>query len=139
MTLLKLKFFLIKKIYSIYFLGCWNNFIWRTPFYLKKHELSQANTHKIDVNILSYLKKGNIVVTTRTFGWKCITGEFIIGSPSIYTDGQFVWSTEYIYYVEKGKIQVPKFFLKKIKNNKYVIPNIKDISKKKLELISLII
>lgn len=51
---------------------------------------------------------------------------FIPGAPSLLTDGEWVWRSDYSYYVGKYGIAVPETFLARIRALNYQVPSIDD-------------
>lgn len=73
--------------------------------------------------ILRYLNKGIEVEIVRGVAYDVFRNDTnsIICPIFSYTDGEFVWSEEFIHYFEKYDIEVPKPFFEKIMEKKAFI------------------
>ncbi|MCX5414948.1 protein kinase [Streptomyces sp. NBC_00059] len=45
--------------------------------------------------------------------------EFILGGPSLHTDGAWVWRTDSIHYFEKHQLEIPEDFLRHVRGSDY--------------------
>lgn len=101
-------------------LGFWKEFYFRgdnLPSIHKNGSLKKRND-VIDQDVINYLKSGVWLYKVRSIFECIITGEYV-GTPYVYTDGEWFWTTEYIYYLENYDIFIPEEFLKKIVSNNY--------------------
>lgn len=64
--------------------------------------------------ILAYLKSGDITGKAHKNFVDAITMREINAVPFLYSDGEYEWSAEEIYYVEKYNLTLSKEFLLKI-------------------------
>ena len=64
--------------------------------------------------ILAYLKSGDIILKADEKFVDAINQKEIEHTPLCYCDGEYEWSTEEIYYVEKYNLCLNKDFLLKI-------------------------
>lgn len=83
-------------------------------------ETLQKRELPICSNIKKYLENGIWLNKLRTQFDCIITGE-TIGTPYIYTDGEWFWTTEYIYYIENYEINLPPEFLLTMTKHKYSV------------------
>jgi hypothetical protein len=52
--------------------------------------------------------------------------ETIIGPPHVFTDGEWAWTADEIYYLEKYHIEVPDEFVQHMKANNWKCPLVDD-------------
>ena len=89
-------------------------------------------TSKVDKRIINYLKKGIWLTRLRTTYDCPITGE-TIGTPTAYTDGEWIWTTEYIFYLEKYDILVSNEFYKHLLKKDFKTPDESTLSEELLD------
>jgi hypothetical protein len=53
---------------------------------------------------------------------ECFLTDDVIGTPAVYTDGVYVWTEEYIFYVKKGLITLDSSFYKYMEMQNFKIP-----------------
>lgn len=88
-------------------------------------------TSKVDERIINYLKKGIWLTRLRTIISCPITDEGI-GSPATYTDGEWIWTTEYIFYLEKYDLLISKDFYRHLLKKDFIIPDENTLSEELL-------
>jgi hypothetical protein len=71
--------------------------------------------------VISYLNNGKFILGTRHFVFCPITQEKI-GSPEVYTDGNWAWTSMLIYYVKKYSIKINEDFLKAMEMQNFLCP-----------------
>ncbi len=108
-------------------LGFWKEYGWHN--FSKKIEEENFfdrfyyNTEK---RALEYLRSGISLIAIRRYVECIFTGE-PIGSPTAYTDGEFVWTQEYIYYIQNGYLELPKNFRNHMETNHYKVPSREEV------------
>lgn len=94
-----------------------------TPFSLNKEQYFNQEFigTSADFDLLvEYLKNGECIMNLLLTYTDVFDGEYI-GPYSIYTDGEFVWPSYFVFYLEKYKnIYIDDLFLKKIKDGKLI-------------------
>ena len=86
--------------------------------------LSYINKESDDLfsNICNYLESGVVLIVSPG-----IVGDIInsnnggIATPSIYTDGKWIWPEDLSYYVKNYKLKLPKAFIDDMINNDWKI------------------
>jgi hypothetical protein len=84
--------------------------------------------------IIDYLKAGKFILSDRLVTRSTVTNERF-DPHTIYTDGEWIWTSALIYYINKMNIEPPKDFLRHI-NSKTVLPKNLDFSKEILSELS---
>ncbi|MDC8098673.1 hypothetical protein [Chryseobacterium rhizosphaerae] len=98
-------------------------------FSLSEYKSKQNYTNEEKANIVHYLKKGDIILTWMGVFLDLDNNNFI-GPQIYYTDGEWVWPSYLIYYLEKEIFfDLKEEFTNYLKEKKYKL-NI--ISKEKL-------
>ena len=69
--------------------------------------------------IVDYLKNGVLVSGMRHIEYCCLSDERI-GPPMVYTDGSWVWTTEFVHHLETHKIEVPVELINHIKQKNFL-------------------
>lgn len=116
-------------------LGFWKEFHFRgdnLPSIFEKGNLEKRE-EKIKPNVLKYLKSGIWLVKTRSV-FNCVITEERIGYPCIYTDGEWFWTSEYIYYYENYNLEMPEEFIKTMESNCFKIKE--EIGKEKINTLT---
>lgn len=71
-------------------------------------------------NILKYLSEGVLLAISPTVTFDVLSdSNFIIGASEIYTDGEWYWYSDLIYYVGKYYVSLPILFLEEMKNKNW--------------------
>lgn len=86
---------------------------------------------KLNEDILKYLNNGVWLNSLRTT-FKCPISNEYIGTPFIYTDGEWFWTTEFIFYVTKYKNDIPSPFFEKMKSKNFDVPSEKELGEELL-------
>lgn len=110
MTMQKL---LYKLLFGHKLLGYWKDYNWNSPYSLKD-SIIHAETYSYPEEIVAYLENSPRYLVSRSIETCVITGE-LIGSVGIISDGDWIWTREYAFYVRKGMIKIPNAFIKHIK------------------------
>jgi len=76
--------------------------------------------------IIQYLQGGINLLSLRTIFYD-IKDKDEMGVPVIYTDGEWLWTTEYIYYIDKYDLKIDQAFLKYLLNRSFKLPTKEDI------------
>ena len=71
-------------------------------------------SYKGQNNIVAYLEKGKVTLTSPCFDRDIYTGEIIPGTLCLMTDGEYVWSSTLMYYVKKYNLRLDPEFEKKV-------------------------
>lgn len=79
--------------------------------------------YAIDDPFLTYLKSGHLLFAKRTILFCPITKE-LIGPPIIKYDNAFIWTSEYIFYLKKGMLQIDDSLKKNIIKNNFKVPDL---------------
>lgn len=65
--------------------------------------------------VLSYLRAGTVLAISSEITYDVFSNNnAIIGTLEIYTDGEWGWYSDLIYYVENYHVALPSLFLEKI-------------------------
>ena len=64
--------------------------------------------------IIQYLRHGKVELVSAGFTFDYFTGERLDDKDEIMTDGEYVWNTALIYYVDRYNAQLPEEFVNKI-------------------------
>ena len=84
------------------------------------HELSPTKGGEVDQRMLAYLKGGYNLSSFRGFDNDVLdASQRILGTFSIYTDGQWLWYKYMIYYYENYAIHLPKKFVDLVAERQY--------------------
>ncbi len=67
--------------------------------------------------ILKYLRNGSKGATAAGVAYDVLTGEPIQGEFCCFNDGEYVWRSDIIYYVEKYNLKLEPSFIKKCIEN----------------------
>lgn len=99
--------------------------------FFSENKLSMANNgsikdyilNKDDINynvdlVIKYLSQGQKEAVCPKPLYDIFTNELISTSFSIYTDGEFVWKSDLIYYIKKYNLELPQKLVCKINNLK---------------------
>ncbi len=114
-------------------LGFWKEYSLGEDSLLDNFKIIPPKKHPpIAPNIVSYLKEGHHVIAARGMCHCIFTNDFI-GFVEIYTDGEFFWTTEFIYYVEHYALKLPQEFRKVMFKNNYKVKSEVEIGKDKLD------
>ncbi len=62
--------------------------------------------------LLSYMKKGRVFCASPSIKKDCVTGNDLPVFDYYMTDGQYMWSSETLYYLEKYNFDVSQDFKK---------------------------
>jgi hypothetical protein len=102
---------------------------WR-EFYSKNHDrasifddVKNVSVLKEKDKILSFLKEGLLVAASRQIVY-CPIYKTVIGTQEVFTDGEWFWTIEAIYYVEKHDIAIPSAFIQHMKNHEFICPKL---------------
>ncbi len=102
-------------------LGFWKEYRGPKLPFLLKTETTLLRSKPIDSKVIKYLEAGIWLYKLRT-KFDCIISGEKIGTPYVYTDGEWLWTTEYIYYLNKYEINIPEEFIEKMIKTKFVVP-----------------
>ena len=117
---------------KIKIIGFWQESGWKGSLKnIDSVDFSPKNTYEVQEKVLNYLSAGVFIFGLRTNSI-CIFSNEDIGSPTVYTDGEFAWTNEYIHYLKNGYISINKDLLIQIKKNNYICPSRDDIGIHKL-------
>lgn len=83
--------------------------------------------------ILAYLNGGKKLFGVRSLEKCALENESWLPSPIVYTDGEYVWTSRFIHYIEKHKIEIPKDFLNFVAQQSYIMPDLAEIGNGKLD------
>ena len=63
--------------------------------------------------VLDYMQRGNVIAAAPGIMRDAFDASTIPGEMLIYTDGEYIWGTEAMYYLEKRDLELPKEFVQK--------------------------
>lgn len=78
---------------------------------IKQHIVKEVNYDKN--KIISYLNKGKKEATCPKVVKDILTDKLISTSFSVFTDGEYVWKSDFIHYIENYNIKLPEDFIAK--------------------------
>ncbi len=88
---------------------------------LRNNVRSQAQPD--EDKIVNYLNSGEFILVKPVFRFDLLSEEKkYAGTPSIRTDGIWVWANLLSYYVEEYHVVLPKEFIQHMKSNKWKMP-----------------
>jgi hypothetical protein len=100
-------------------LGVWEEYRLNGKSIKNEINLKQDNNEtKADSRIVNYLNNGIPFERMRT-QVRCIFNDEIIGVPETYCDGEWIWTTEFIFYVKNYNLKLPTPFYNKIKERNF--------------------
>ena len=112
-------------------IGVWANF-WVGRDFPCLPELAKRQGPSCLPEVIQYLDKGSRLISQRGGQVVCpYTGENI-GFPTILTDGDWLWSREYLYYVRVYNFEIPPPLLHHIALNAYQPPTPERIGQERL-------
>lgn len=83
--------------------------------YPKLMDITSKNPIAKKVAILEYLKKGEVIAVAGALGFKDIlTDKMITEDVLMYSDGEYKWFTETIYYFEQYNLKLPDEFVQAV-------------------------
>lgn len=86
-----------------------------------RNNLSVGDSQKT----IEYLRSGYVLAISASYAFDVLSEEkVIIDSISILTDGEWVWSNDYIYYLEKYNLSLPKDFINYIRKIDWILPKL---------------
>lgn len=74
----------------------------------------QSTEYEHQRQIAKYFKEGSITLVSSSSGFDIVTGERILSTYCIMTDGEYSWANTLSYYVEFYNLRLPKAFEDKI-------------------------
>lgn len=77
----------------------------------------ESKPYKNKREIVRYLSNGNVELARASRTRDIFTGEFIPAEVLVMRDGEFYWSNELAWYVEKYNLRLPKDFESHILQN----------------------
>ncbi|RMG56692.1 MAG: hypothetical protein D6722_26000 [Bacteroidetes bacterium] len=112
-------------------IGVWANF-WtgRNSPYLP--ESAQKESSSCLPEVIQYLDEGVRLISQRGGQVACPYTGKNIGFPTILTDGDWLWSREYLYYVREFNFEIPPPLLHHIALNAYQPPTAERIGQERL-------
>lgn len=81
-----------------------------------------------EADILSYLRGG-----TQAFAVPGLASDLlspnrqVIGAPSVFTDGEWLWPTDLLYYIEHYHIEVPNTFVRRMEEQGWQCPTVANL------------
>lgn len=78
-------------------------------------------SNELKDKIIEYLRSGVLVAVSPTIVNDVIDQTTIIGELSTLTDGIYQWPSDYVYYIEKYSLHVPKDFINHMQANKWKV------------------
>ncbi len=116
-------------------LGFWKEYGWRNLSQGLEEKNFSSRYHYIpDKKEIEYLYSGIPLVGIRRNVECILTGE-PIGSPTAFTDGEFFWTREYLFYIENGYLALPSDFKIHMELRSYQIPSREEIGEDILDKI----
>lgn len=112
-------------------IGIWKEFGWKFEPNACNVNLFPSKELTYPNRVISYLLNGISLITLRNI-IQCIeTGEEI-GVQTLYTDGKWVWTEAFWFYVMKGRVEIPDAFLTIMEENNYQVPSKKELGQARL-------
>ncbi len=111
-------------------LGFWKGFRNKSFPSIFDENLTKRTT-RVDDRIMNYLKNGIWLTKLRTIFFCPITEATI--DTTVYTDGEWLWSSEYIFYLGKYDIEIPEAFIKYLVKKNFKIPTEKELEEELLD------
>lgn len=102
-------------------IGFWKEFRTSTAPSLFQNGSLKKRTKIPNEKVLKYLKNGVWLDKLRTW-FNCPIDGTLIRTPTTYTDGEWVWTTEFIYYYEHYDIDISLDFVNYMENSNYRLP-----------------
>lgn len=102
------------------YLGFWKEYS-RNEKHPSIYELKNEDVSTgYNEQVVEYLNKGIVIFGAAYTEISKISGEEIAPSKKIYTDGEWFWTTEFIYYYKRYNFLLPREFLNKIIERSYL-------------------
>lgn len=119
-------------------IGFWKEFRTRRggtvyPSLFQNNSLKKRE-EKVDNEIIKYLKDGIWLNKARMI-YKCPLEEKYTVTPIIYTDGEWLWTSELIYYYENYHVNISEEFLAYLEQRNYCNSTEEEIGEEKLDRI----
>lgn len=87
--------------------------------------LRNSTPQEFEDRILNYLQRGKQIVAVAGLASDALSGD-IIGPPNIFSDGEWTWTSEAIYYVKRYHVRVPEEFVRQMQSNNWEPPQVLD-------------
>ena len=85
--------------------------------------VSSTSPREHESDVLNYLRGGTQVFMVPGLAVDLLNPEHVvIGPPNVFTDGEWTWSNELLFYIEHYHIEIPTAFLQKMSYEKWVCP-----------------
>ena len=68
--------------------------------------------------VLQYMKNAKVAAAAPGIARDILTNDYISGSLKVYSDGEYAWRSDVIYYVEKYDMGLPEEFIDHILGSK---------------------
>lgn len=104
-------------------IGIWDVYWKNQGFSFPSDQIGSDKIFSVQTEVLNYLNNGHKIISRRSISRCVITGK-IIGSPTVFCDNYFVWSLEYIHYLELGLFSINSDLLKNIELNNFIVPEL---------------
>ena len=98
---------------------------------LKEVVALDEREEELDSKILDYLKNGILLMSLRTW-FTCPVFDEKMSGPSVYIDGEWFWTTEYIFYIQKFQVEIPEAFISKMTHLKFTVPTGEELGGKEI-------
>lgn len=96
--------------------------------HLALKELQQLQTEgplAEEQHVLQYLSQGTLLLEASGCAFDRFTGGTVpIGPPHVYSDGEWCWSADVVYYIRKYHIGVERQFIDWMKKHQWQCPKI---------------
>lgn len=76
--------------------------------------------------VIDYLRSGVIAIASPGIVKSVLDESKVIGTPSWRTDGVWVWPDTLAYYVEAAGVRLPPAFIRRIRDNGFIVPAVGD-------------
>lgn len=90
--------------------------------------LRAAAARPNEADILRYLRGGTQAFVILGLSSDLLSPKReVIGPPNIFTDGEWVWPADLLYYIEKYHIDVPEAFVRRMEERGWHCPPVKEL------------
>ncbi|MEM1215823.1 MAG: hypothetical protein AAGJ82_09075 [Bacteroidota bacterium] len=87
--------------------------------------------YTVDNSVLKYLESGIAIMGLRSLAY-CPFGREMTGGWVISTDGVFIWTSQYVYYVKRGVLPMDENLLAYMAEQQYCVPSVDAIDANQL-------
>lgn len=89
------------------------------------HTLQSEGPAENEPKVLAYLKSGTMLLASAGIATDLLSDNHdIIGPPHIFTDGEWCWTADTVYYIESYHISIPVELMRWMRSNEWQCPPI---------------